>query len=235
MAHDAGGSRTADQAPSLDQRRDYGRDDLRRTDLRNDPIAQLEAWIEHASTTDQLVEPTAMTLATVDADGRPAARTVLLRRITNGRLLFFTNYGSRKGDHIEGALAEAGEAHGSVLFRWARPARQVEVRGTVRRATAEESDEYFATRPRESQIGAHASPQSRPIDDRDELEARLVAVAARFDGVEDIPRPDDWGGYALTPHTVEFWQGRSSRLHDRFRYERDGQDEDGWRITRLAP
>ncbi|WP_370327717.1 pyridoxamine 5'-phosphate oxidase [Euzebya sp.] len=207
-------------------RMDYGRQPLRRKDLDPDPVAQLQRWLDTAAASDQLVEPTAMGLATVDADGRPALRTVLLRRVVDGRLLFFTNYDSRKARHIE------ANPHVAALFRWATPQRQVEVRGTVERATTAESDAYFATRPRGAQIGAHASPQSRPLPDRRALELLVEETARRFEGVEVIPRPESWGGYAITPDAVEVWQGRSDRLHDRFRYTRDG---DGWTIERLAP
>lgn len=208
-------------------RRDYGERGLEREDLDADPIVQLSRWLEEAARTDQLVEPSAMALATVAADGRPALRTVLLRSIADGRLLFFTSYSSRKAAHIE--------AHPDValLFRWAAPQRQVEICGRAVRATAEESDAYFATRPRGSQIGAHVSPQSEPLPDRASLDAMVESVTARFDGVAEVPRPEGWGGYAVTPDAVEFWQGRTSRLHDRFRYDR--LPDHTWTRTRLAP
>jgi pyridoxamine 5'-phosphate oxidase len=208
-------------------RMDYGDRSMDVADLDEDPIVQLQRWLDDAARTDQLVEPSAMALSTVDADGHPSTRTVLLRRIAEGRLLFFTNYGSRKATEID--------AHPSVslLFRWANPQRQVEIRGRAVRATAAESDEYFASRPRASQIGAHTSPQSRPLSGRDELDAMVERITASFDGVDVIPRPDSWGGYAVTPRSMEFWQGRSSRLHDRIRYDRT--TEGTWRAVRLAP
>lgn len=208
-------------------RRDYGDRGLDRDDLDADPLVQLQRWLDHAATTDQLVEPSAMALATVDAQGRPALRTVLLRRIADGRLLFFTSYGSRKAAHLD-AVPEC-----ALLFRWANPTRQVEVRGTVARATAAESDAYFASRPRGSQIGAHVSPQSQPIPDRAALDDLVERTEARFADAEEVPRPEGWGGYAVTPTSWEFWQGRSSRLHDRFAYAPDGAG--GWVVQRLAP
>ncbi len=214
-----------DEKP-VNVRMDYGSDGLVEEDLSDDPIEQLRRWMAHAATTDQLVEPSAMTLATVDAEGVPAARTVLLRRISEGRLLFFTSYGSRKAAHLAAAPRAA------LLFRWANPQRQIEVRGSVERATEAESDAYFSSRPRDSQIGAHVSPQSQPIPDRETLDAMVRATATRFADAEVVPRPTTWGGYAVTPTTVEFWQGRSSRLHDRFLYRRDGES---WTRQRLAP
>lgn len=208
-------------------RMDYGHRDLDPGELDPDPVVQLQAWLAEAARSDQLVEPSAMALATVDTEGRPALRTVLLREVVDGRLLFFTNYGSRKAQQLDAT----GEA--SLLFRWANPQRQVEVCGAVARATAAESDAYFASRPRDSQIGAHASPQSTPLTDRAQLDAMVAAVVARFEGVDPIPRPEGWGGYAVTPRSVEFWQGRSSRLHDRIRYDRS--EGGAWTQIRLGP
>ncbi|CAN5200746.1 pyridoxamine 5'-phosphate oxidase [soil metagenome] len=206
---------------------DDGDHDLDDGDLAADPLVQLQRWLDDAARTDQLVEPSAMALATVDADGRPALRTVLLRQITDGRLLFFSNYASRKADHL------ASRDQVALLFRWANPQRQVEVRGTAARAATGESDAYFASRPRDSQIASVASPQSRPLADRAELDAMVAQAAAALRDVHPIPRPEGWGGYAVTPWSVEFWQGRTSRLHDRVRYERHGDST--WTRTRLAP
>jgi pyridoxamine 5'-phosphate oxidase len=215
------------QPRSVNARRDYGPEGFDEADLAADPLVQLRRWLDEAATTDQLVEPSAMALATVDAAGRPAVRTVLLRGIADGRLLFFTSYASRKAAQLD------EHPHAALLFRWANPTRQVEVQGTVARATAAESDAYFATRPRGHQLGAHASPQSQAIPDRAWLEAHVAEVEAAFDGVDPVPRPAGWGGYAVTPTRVELWQGRTSRLHDRVVYEPDGAG--GWSRRRLAP
>jgi pyridoxamine 5'-phosphate oxidase len=206
---------------------DYGQHQMDPGDLDPDPVVQLEQWLADAARTDQLVEPSAMALATVDPDGCPAVRTVLLRGVAHGRLLFFTSYRSRKATHLD------ANPRVSLLFRWANPQRQVEVRGTAQRATAAESDAYFATRPRGSQIGAHVSPQSQVIPDRAWLDRHVAQVEASFEGVAAIPRPPDWGGYAVTPQSVEFWQGRTNRLHDRVRYDR--QPDGSWTRVRLAP
>lgn len=209
----------------VSERRSYSGHSLDLPDLDRDPLVQLRAWLDHAGQTRQAIEPSAMVLSTVDHEGRPSSRTVLLRRINNGRLYFFTNYASRKGRHL------ADNPNVALLFRWTEPLRQVEVLGTAVKASEEESDAYFASRPRNSQISAHASPQSSPISDRNVLDARFGATARAFDGLE-VPRPRDWGGYVVSPRVVEFWQGRPDRLHDRFVYQwRDG----GWTITRLAP
>lgn len=209
----------------VSERRQYSNGGLAEEDLDTDPLLQLQAWLDHAATVDQGVEPSAMVLATVDADGRPATRTVLLRRVRNGRLYFFTSYTSRKGLH----LAENNNV--SLLFRWAWPARQVEVQGRAVRAPEEESDAYFATRPRGSQLGAHASPQSAPIAGREVLEERMVEMERAFADTE-VPRPANWGGYVVTPRRFEFWEGRPDRLHDRFAYDwHDGR----WKVTRLGP
>ena len=215
---------TGGQDP-VSQRRDYGAVGLDVDDLDADPVRQLQAWIEHAGTGDHGVEPSAMVLCTVDHEGRPSSRTVLLRRVRNGRLYFFTSYTSRKARQAD------LNPHVSLLFRWPDPIRQVEVQGMVARASAEESDEYFASRPRGSQIGAHASPQSAPIADRGILDARVAQVTAAHEGREG-PRPPSWGGYVVTPTAFDFWQGRADRLHDRFAYTWSGH---AWRISRVAP
>lgn len=206
-------------------RRDYTRDGLLEEDLAPAPHDQLARWLREAVSAGAL-EPTAMTLATAGADGAPAARMVLLKGSDAAGLTFFTNYESDKGR----ALAENGRA--AVVFFWPELERQVRVEGTVERVSAAESDEYFASRPRESQLGAWASAQSRPIASRAELEASLAATAARF-GDGPVPRPAHWGGFRLVPTRYEFWQGRPSRLHDRIALTR--QADGSWARARLSP
>jgi pyridoxamine 5'-phosphate oxidase len=167
----------------------------------------------------------AITLATVDAEGRPDARMVLLKGFDRRGFRFFTNYESAKAAQLEAAGSAA------VVVYWRELDRQVRIRGPVERLSAAESDAYFSTRPRAAQLGAWASPQSRSIADRAELERGLSEAESRFEGAE-VARPRHWGGYLLAPDEVEFWQGQLARLHDRFRYSRVG---DGWRIERLAP
>jgi pyridoxamine 5'-phosphate oxidase len=173
-----------------------------------------------------VAEPDAMVLATADADGRPSARSVLLRGVDEQGFVFFTNHESRKG------LELAGNPHAALVFPWYAIRRQVTVAGTVARVDAAESDAYWATRPRGSRIAAIASPQSRVVRDRAALDALVAEVEARHPG-EDVPRPAHWGGLRLAPTRVELWQGREHRLHDRIRYERS--DDGSWLIERLAP
>jgi len=199
---------------------------LSRTDLDPDPIVQFGRWFDAASAVMPL--PEAMTLATVDGEGRPDARMVLLKGFGEHGFRFFTNYQGVKA----GQLDESGQA--ALVFFWAPLDRQVRVRGTVRRLDAESSDEYFASRDRASQIGAWASPQSRPLpDEREALETLAEEAAIRF-GDGEVPRPEHWGGFVIEPFQIEFWQGRGARLHDRFRFERESGGG-GWTIARLAP
>lgn len=208
-----------------DIRREYARAGLTEEDLAADPVEQLRLWLEQAQAVDPL-EFTAMTLATADGEGKPSARVVLLKGLDERGLVFYTSYESRKAAEL---LANPRAA---LVFYWAALDRQVRVEGMVEKTTREETRAYFETRPRGSRLGAWASPQSRPVAGRQEIERLLEEVAARF-GDGDVPPPDTWGGFRVRHETVEFWQGRPNRLHDRLRYTR--LPEGGWRVERLAP
>jgi pyridoxamine 5'-phosphate oxidase len=198
---------------------------LSRDALDPDPIRQFQRWFEEAIAQD-IPEPNAMSLATVDASGQPYIRTVLLKLYDTSGFVFFTNYESRKARQI-------GEnPRVSLLFPWVALARQLQIVGTARRIPTAESLKYFATRPRGSQIGAWASPQSRVISTRSLLEEKVAEIKRHF-AQGQIPLPDFWGGYRVEPEMIELWQGRESRLHDRFQYVRD--EDRNWLIERLAP
>jgi pyridoxamine 5'-phosphate oxidase len=200
---------------------------LEADDLVADPMGQFRRWFEDAEASDiQLAN--AIALATADAGGKPAVRHVLLRGFDERGFVFYTNLESRKARH----LAENPRA--AFVLLWKELDRQVCVTGDVERTTDAESDAYFATRPREARIGAWASRQSEVLGSRDELMRRYSEADAAYPG-EVVPRPRFWGGYRITPDTVEFWQARAFRLHDRFRYTRDRDDPSGWRLERLSP
>lgn len=209
----------------LSKRQDYGSRSLEVGELRADPLEQLSAWVTEADEAE-IYEPNAMVLSTIDPDHEPSSRTVLLRGIDERGLYFYTDYGSRKG------LALLANPSVSVVFPWYRQHRQVIIFGHATPTDPEVSDAYFATRPRGSQIGAWASEQSRPIASRELLEAKVQEIEARFAGDESIPRPETWGGFLVEPHRMEFWAGRTSRLHDRVSFQRDAE---GWSVTRLQP
>jgi pyridoxamine 5'-phosphate oxidase len=208
-----------------DLRREYSERGLREEDLAPDPFTQFRAWFDEVARAD-IREPNAMTLATATPDGRPSARMVLLKGVDARGFAFYTNYESRKGNEL------TANPRAALVFFWVQLERQVRVEGRVERLSAEESDAYFASRPQGSQLGAWASRQSAVLPDRGPLEARYEELRAQY-ASQEAPRPPFWGGFRVLPETVEFWQGRVNRLHDRLRYLRQG---DGlWGIERLSP
>ena len=207
-----------------DLRKDYSLAGLVEKDLARDPFRQFEKWFQEAEAA-KLHEPNAMILATATRDGRPGARTVLLKGLDGRGFVFYTNYESRKGRDLE------ANARAALVFPWIALERQVLVEGSVARVAQEESEAYFHSRPRLSQLAAWAAPQSTIIPGREVLEDSMKALEKKYAGRE-VPLPPHWGGFRLSPETVEFWQGRRSRLHDRLRYRRE---KDGWIVERLAP
>lgn len=208
-----------------DLRQEYSRAHLDERDALADPVAQFKLWFDQAVHA-QAREPNAMTVATVGADGRPSARMMLLKGFETGQFVFYTNRESRKGRELEHSR------HVALVFYWSELERQVRVEGDVAPVSDAEADEYFRIRPRGSQLGAWASAQSRVLASREELERKVADIERRF-GEGEVARPPYWGGFALTPVMVEFWQGRPSRLHDRLRYTRAA--DGSWRRERLSP
>jgi pyridoxamine 5'-phosphate oxidase len=206
-------------------RRDYTRATLDERDVASDPIAQFRVWLAEAIAADPL-DPTTMTLATVDAAGQPSARIVLLKGCDERGFVFFTNYDSRKAREL------AANPRAALVFYWPALDRQVRVEGTVGKTSRDETAAYFATRPLAARLSAWASRQSAPIAGREPLERAAAAQAAHFAG-GDVPAPDFWGGYRLQPDAVELWQGRANRLHDRLLYRR--AEGGSWTVERLQP
>lgn len=211
---------------SIHSRTDYTRGQLDAAQVQGDPWSLLQRWVKEAVDAG-IQDPTAFTLSTLDERGFPHGRVVLLRDTRDGELVFFTNYQSEKGRDLERIQK------GGATFFWPHAERQIRVRGTVKRVPESESDAYFASRPRGSQLGAWSSDQSERVESRSDLDASYQRQEVRFSDQEQVTRPQHWGGYALVPVEIEFWQGRASRMHDRIRCIRDEQG--GWSISRLQP
>ncbi|HUI32993.1 MAG: pyridoxamine 5'-phosphate oxidase [Dysgonamonadaceae bacterium] len=205
-------------------RKDYKLDSLSKEEVDANPISQFEKWMNQAISF-KIIEPNAMTLATATPDGKPSARVVLLKSYNEKGFVFYTNYESRKGEELN------KNPYACIVFDWHLMERQVRIEGVAKKISPEQSDKYFNSRPESSQMGAWISPQSTFIDGREELENRKLKIEAMFQD-KLITRPPHWGGYVLIPHTIEFWQGRQSRLHDRLIYIKT---EDEWILRRLAP
>jgi len=222
---DAGKDLQPDMLDVASLRRDYLHAELRRADLDPDPIRQFHDWLQEAASCHGIKESTAMVLSTAARDGEVSSRVVLLKGYGPEGFRFFTNAGSRKGQQI------AGNPSVSLLFHWEVLERQIQINGTATPLPRSETEAYFASRPRGSRIGAWASRQSEALPDRETLDRQAAELEERFAGGE-VPVPEFWSGYQVAPRAIEFWQGRSNRLHDRFRYRKDGA---AWIIERLSP
>jgi pyridoxamine 5'-phosphate oxidase len=227
---------TDNQHDVANMRVHYDRDVLHESDLAATPLEQFRAWLGDAVAlgADVLIEPNAMVLSTSDAAGVVSSRSVLLKGIDDRGLVFYTNYGSHKAQHI------ADHPQVSVVFPWYPLHRQVIVSGTITKVSRAESQEYFATRPHKSKLGAMVSEQSAVIESRDVLETRMEQLHEQYPGGTEVPMPDFWGGYLISVDSMEFWQGRRSRLHDRLRFVRSGDEHDlsnpsAWQVIRLSP
>ena len=206
-------------------REDYQAGSLNKEDMLANPIQQFQIWMQ-AAIQQEVKEPNAMTLATATSDGIPSARIVLLKGYGEDGFVFYTNYNSVKGNELD------SNPHAALVFCWLQMERQIRIQGTVERISKEDSTTYFHSRPKGSQIGAWASPQSRTLENRSILENNKANLEQQYAEAEQLPCPPYWGGYRVIPHKIEFWQGRTSRLHDRWRYTK----EDGvWKMERLAP
>lgn len=206
-------------------RSDYSKHTLEESNVAVNPVDQFMVWMKECIQSGQ-AEPNALTLSTITAQGKPASRIVLLRGVEDGKFIFFTNYNSNKGKQL------AGNPNAALNFFWYQLERQVNISGRTAKCNEQFCDDYFATRPRESQLGAWASPQGEEIESRDVLIKNFEHYAKKFEGKE-IPRPPHWGSFYLTPEKIEFWQGRTGRMHDRIAYTL--QQDASWKISRLAP
>ena len=208
-----------------DLRKEYSKAELDLYSVDKDPLVQFQKWFSEAIQSEVL-EPNAMHLATINNEGKPSGRIVLLKGLESNKFQFYTNYQSRKGKELEFNPACA------LTFFWPELERQVRIEGVAARVSAQQSDEYFQSRPRTSQLGAWSSPQSTFIQDRRLIEERMKQLDKKFEGVDPLPRPHQWGGYEVTPLLIEYWQGRPYRLHDRIQYV---LTDEGWSVHRLAP